>query len=475
MITATDAAQVDGALLAVEMNTPGACGQSDAVLVSDLVEVCLGRTTIFADDFESGVNDWTVSNSNPPTPYDWEQTGTPLPFGRGGVAWFCVDPNLGDCAGQDESAVHSLQSPTIVLSPGAAVPMLAFTHYLASEGGWDGGTVRVRVNSGSWQTIPRQAYQYNPYNGRLNTVGQGNTNPLSGEPAFTGAGGAWGTTVVDLSSLAAGGDTLEVRFDFGKDGCTGVTGWYVDDFEVFDCPDCDADTEPDFREFAFNAASDVLAPVGDESPQSFTIDAPPEAGSDVRITITGVGDFSAASELVDVDVNGVAVGSVFETGAGDCPSTPDREEFVVPAGVLNAAVAGGPAVINMVATAAVNPTICDGESYVAISVEYETNAADCNNDVIPDECQLAANDCNANALPDECDAIAGGDFDGDGDVDLDDHAAFVDCAAGPDTAPSPTLAECVEACQDAFDFNDDGDVDVGDFAEYQEAFTGSLP
>jgi hypothetical protein len=404
---AGDAAEVDQALLAVEMNTPGACGRSDDVLVSGLVELCLDRTTIYADDFESGTNSWTVSNSSPPTPYDWVQTTGPLPFARSGVAWFCDDPSIGDCGAQDESGSHSLQSPPIALPSGALFPMLTFTHYAGTEGGWDGGTVRVRVNSGSWQTVPRSAYQHNPYNGRLNTVAQGNTNPLAGEPSFTGAGGQWGTSLVDLSALASADDTLEVRFDFGKDGCTGVDGWYVDDFEVFHCPDSNADAEPDYREFFFTAASDVLAPIGDGSPQSFDIlpipQLPPVAGGDVRITFTARGDFSSTAEFIDVDINGTSVGSVFQTAAGDCPNTPEREEIVVTAVVFNAALAGGSAVINMVAPGSVNPAICDGDSYVTVLVEYQTTAPDCNSDGIPDVCQLAENDCNTNGQPDECD------------------------------------------------------------------------
>ena len=31
------------------------------------------------------------------------------------------------------------------------------------------------------------------------------------------------------------GDSVQVRFDFGQDGCTGVDGWYVDDVQVVDC------------------------------------------------------------------------------------------------------------------------------------------------------------------------------------------------------------------------------------------------
>ena len=85
----------------------------------------------------------------------------------------------------------------------------------------------------------------------------------------------------------------------------------------------------------------------------------------------------------------------------------------------------------------------------------------------------AANDCNQNGIPDECDAIEAGDFDGDGDVDLDDFEDFTECMAGPETAPDPTISGCADACLDAFDFDGDQDVDLNDFAGFQEAFTGS--
>ena len=105
--------------------------------------------------------------------------------------------------------------------------------------------------------------------------------------------------------------------------------------------------------------------------------------------------------------------------------------------------------------------------------------ADCNGNGVPDwqdvaDCEgdPACSDCNDNGLPDECDTIGDGDFDVDGDVDLDDYAAFADCLAGPDETPTPSAAECVDACLAAFDLEFDRDVDLADFAGFQEAFTG---
>ena len=103
---------------------------------------------------------------------------------------------------------------------------------------------------------------------------------------------------------------------------------------------------------------------------------------------------------------------------------------------------------------------------------------DCNSNGVPDACDLedeTSIDCNGNWIPDECDTMEGGDFDADGDVDLDDYAALADCLAGPDEVPSPSATECVDACLATFDANADNDVDFTDFAEFQEAFTGSAP
>ncbi|HRX85416.1 MAG TPA: multiheme c-type cytochrome [Phycisphaerae bacterium] len=78
---------------------------------------------------------------------------------------------------------------------------------------------------------------------------------------------------------------------------------------------------------------------------------------------------------------------------------------------------------------------------------------------------LAMPDCNANGTPDLCETgvIVNGDFDGDGDVDLDDHAAFVTCMGGPGMPPAPGDANCATTCTLAFDHDADGDVDLADY------------
>ncbi|MHC4697156.1 MAG: IPTL-CTERM sorting domain-containing protein [Planctomycetota bacterium] len=56
-----------------------------------------------------------------------------------------------------------------------------------------------------------------------------------------------------------------------------------------------------------------------------------------------------------------------------------------------------------------------------------------------------------------------GDFDGDGDVDLDDFDMFVVCFAGPGGRPEPGCEHC--------DLDDDGDVDCTDWGLFQQAWT----
>ncbi len=231
VFTAHDAEQVELALRAVEMDTPGRCGAIDPILDPTPQEFCPSRDTIYQDDFEQGTADWTVMNTNPPTPYDWVQRSG-LPMEMAGTAWFAEDRNIGNCQTINESAVHSLISPVIGLFEDSTAPTLAFTHFVATELGYDGGNLKISVNGGPFELVPPSSFTFNPYNSVIDPV---SSDPLTGEPAFTGLGGNWGTSVVSLEGIAGPGDTIQFRFDFGKDGCLGYNGWYLSDIVVFVC------------------------------------------------------------------------------------------------------------------------------------------------------------------------------------------------------------------------------------------------
>ncbi|HLA79296.1 MAG TPA: Calx-beta domain-containing protein [Vicinamibacteria bacterium] len=247
-ITATDCAQVTKAIAAVELRTPPAfCPFVPQLGQSPPANVCvLGPANLlYSESVEGSITQWTRTNAGvfpSYTPRDWVKTST-LPGGRTGSAFFGLDdPNLGDCGVADESGVMYLDSPTITLPATPGFPRLFFDHYVATEGGWDGGNVKISVNGGSWQNTAFTQFTYNPYIYQLFPAGSPdfNTNPLAGEQAFTGTDGGsnrgrWGKSIVNLAGVAVPEDTVRFRFAFGTDGCGGNDGWYVDDIKVYQC------------------------------------------------------------------------------------------------------------------------------------------------------------------------------------------------------------------------------------------------
>jgi len=234
-ITMADVQQVINALNAVELIDPDSCGATRSMLSPELPTNCSIEQIVFVDDFESGVNQWSVANSAPPTPYDWVQVSN-LPFGRQGTAWFIENANIGDCTTPGESATHDLISPTFLYPIDATTLTLEFTHFAELEERFDGGVVELSVNNGPFAIIPSAAFRNNAYNTSLFTAAeQSNTSPLAGQVAFSGVGGDWGVTTAELAGLAAPGDSLQLRFRFSKDKCFGFTGWWIDDLRVFAC------------------------------------------------------------------------------------------------------------------------------------------------------------------------------------------------------------------------------------------------
>jgi Zn-dependent metalloprotease len=245
-ISASDCQQVARATLAVELRTPPVQCHFQELLAKNPPERCEAGTSqanVYASDFETDpIGSWTVFHTAATpdfTPRDWTWTGG-LPD-RDGSALFGLDFAHGTCApGGDESGVLHAVSPAITLPAGAASPRLTFDHWVSAEEGWDGGNVKISVNGGPWQVVAAADFTYNAYNMTLFTVDEGNTNPMAGQPGFSGsdggsAFGSWGRSHVDLAPYAAPGDVVRLRFDLGTDGCTGLVGWYLDDPTLYAC------------------------------------------------------------------------------------------------------------------------------------------------------------------------------------------------------------------------------------------------
>jgi Zn-dependent metalloprotease len=237
IITTADCSAVSTAVAAVELRTePTSCAFEPLLDPEPPMVQC--SEIQFTETFESDPGSrWTLSNDGVFAEYDprdWLWTGD-LPDGRPGAGMYGVNSvDIGDCTpgNDDQSGVMHLDSLAIQIG---ADSVLSFDHWVATEADWDGANVKISINGGAHQVVPPGAYLFNPPNGAI--LASGNTNPLAGEPAFTGTdggrlGGSWGRSVVDLSALADAGDTVTLRFDLGVDGCNGVEGWYVDDVSV---------------------------------------------------------------------------------------------------------------------------------------------------------------------------------------------------------------------------------------------------
>jgi hypothetical protein len=218
------------------------------LLDPDAPAPCAGsqkQNVVWSESFEDGLSGWTVastaSNAGAPT-YPWAAADG-LPGDRAGSAAYAEDADGGSCNADanDHSGVTTLTGPAIAL-PGASqkAAKVTFEHYVATEAGFDGGNVKIGINGGPFTTVSPDAYIFNKPTS-LATAAAGNTNPLAGEPGFTGTDGgevtgSWGQSQIDLSMTGAKpGDTITLRFDFGQDGCTGIDGWYVDDLRVLTC------------------------------------------------------------------------------------------------------------------------------------------------------------------------------------------------------------------------------------------------
>jgi hypothetical protein len=249
VIKASDCERVDAAMLAVEMRQDPLQCIFQPILDPGPPPVEPPHVIFEEDFFRDPGESWTRSNAGVFDEYDsrnWVWTDD-LPADRNGGAFWAINSSLiGNCgqgSNNDQSSVMFLESPPVDIPANVSEVVLAFDHYVATETGWDGGNVKISVNGGEYAIVPEAAFLFNPYNSAVIdvTIVNGeetqNTNPLAGEPAYTGLDqgeltGSWGRSQIDLAALADPGDRIRLRFDFGVDGCTGVEGWYIGNFEV---------------------------------------------------------------------------------------------------------------------------------------------------------------------------------------------------------------------------------------------------
>jgi Zn-dependent metalloprotease len=237
-----DCAELAKAIAAVELRSQTRCNFRPLLAPNAPPRCATGNVLpLLSQGFEGGFGDWTRSNQGVYPEYDPRDfvLDASLPDARPGTAAFAVSSlTIGDCqvGSDDQSGVMFLDSPAFTLPAGPTA--LAFEHYVATEADYDGGNLLLARNGGPFTLVPSSAFRFNPYSSPLDD--RNNTSPLAGQPAWHGSnggevGGSWGESQVDLSALAAPGDTARLRFAFGVDGCNGLDGWYVDDVTVYQC------------------------------------------------------------------------------------------------------------------------------------------------------------------------------------------------------------------------------------------------
>jgi hypothetical protein len=96
---------------------------------------------------------------------------------------------------------------------------------------FDGGVVEVSTNGGaSWS----DAGPLFTHGGYTATIYEDDGNPLAGRAAFSGFSRGYGSSRIDLSSLA--GQSVRFRFRIGTaNDDFGDYGWFVDDVRVYQC------------------------------------------------------------------------------------------------------------------------------------------------------------------------------------------------------------------------------------------------
>lgn len=246
VITANDVQQVINAVLAVEMRiNPDACGYEPLLGPTDPLCGAASTGQIFFEDWESGMGLWIVEqlpvNAATWTSRDWEVV-TGLPNDRVGSAVFASDPIIGNCFDDLENGIMRLTSPVITMPDFTdGTYEMAFDHYVQTEFRWDGGNIKYSLDGGEWTIVQEETFITNPYNVNLNTVDDGNDNPMAGEPSFTGqdggsVSGSWGQSSINLSFLGVtANSSIQFRFELGSDGCNGRLGWFIDELVVYNC------------------------------------------------------------------------------------------------------------------------------------------------------------------------------------------------------------------------------------------------
>ena len=164
---------------------------------------------VFEEDFEADNGGFDTSGS-------W-QWGTDSQAGAasGTKVWGTVLNN-----NYSNDANWTLDTPTISIPSDVNAVELVFSHWYATESGFDGGHVLVSVDGGAFSLMTPTGAPYPDQ-----TV-----DALEDQPGYTGLQESWQEVSFDL--LAHAGHDVVIRWRFGSDYSLYDRGWYIDDVKV---------------------------------------------------------------------------------------------------------------------------------------------------------------------------------------------------------------------------------------------------
>ncbi len=181
--------------------------------------------TFFADDIDSGTDNWTAeSGPGDGTSDPWELTTSNVSSAPN--AWFVSD--------QGSTKDQVLILDQVINVPGVGFD-LTFNQNFNTEATWDGGVLEYTTDGGvTWFDIlagdgGNVAANANRIvtNGYTNTLGAG---PASGRSAWSGSSNGWQQVSVSLDDFV--GETIQFRWRMSCDGSVAGEGWYVDDISI---------------------------------------------------------------------------------------------------------------------------------------------------------------------------------------------------------------------------------------------------
>ena len=183
--------------------------------------------TLYFNDMETSIADW--------------DTG-PEPGYTQGEAWqveFYATSGIRSMWIQDPAAISYTR---MALKEGVSLPAgseayLRFNHAYDLEGTQtgpdiiDGGQVRYSTTAGAAWTNATSLFRRNGYNGTVMAKG----SPMDGQPAFGHGSFGYGTSLLDLSTLA--GQSVRIGYWVATDATNRreQAGWFIDDVWIYTC------------------------------------------------------------------------------------------------------------------------------------------------------------------------------------------------------------------------------------------------